>query len=395
MLLYSNQAYNGMHCTMSLDFDAIIDRSQSDSTKHRKYQDTGILPLWVADMDFRSPEPVIEAIVERARHGVFGYTKPSPELYAVIIERLKRLYDWQVETDDIVYIPGVVTGLNMACRGMAGAGESVMTVTPIYPPFMSSPEYSDRGLIQVPARLADDRWQVPLDELEAAAARPEAKLLLLCNPWNPVGRALTRDELTAIAKICRDNDVLICSDEIHCDLLFDGIRHIPTATLGRDIAEITVTLMAPSKTFNLAGFGGSFAVIQNPALRQRFEDAGHGIVPGVNIMAYTTMLAAYKYGEDWYQALIPYLQANRDYLYAALNQLPGIRMNHVEATYLAWLDVSALELDDAPAFFEAAGVGMSEGYRYGDDRYMRLNFGCSRKVLEEAVARISRALAAR
>lgn len=376
---------------MTIDFDAIIDRTHTDSSKFDKYRDTGILPLWVADMDFRSPEPIVEALVARAKHGVFGYTHAPDELIEVIIRRLARLYDWHVAAEDLVFFPGVVAGLNLACRAYARRGESVITAVPIYPPFMSAPEYSERDLVKVPALYEKGHWGFPVEGL-AAAANGNARLLLLCSPYNPVGRALTKAELESIVEICKARNIVICSDEIHCDLVFDGRRHVPTATISRDAADITVTLMAPSKTFNIAGFGGSFAVIQNPELRKHFKRAMRGIVPGVNISAWVSMLAAYRDSEAWYQALIAYLEGNRDFLVSAFEDIPGVRMNDVEATYLAWLDVSALKLDNPPAFFEQAGIGMSEGYRFGDDRFMRLNFGCPRSVLEEAVVRFKRAL---
>jgi cystathionine beta-lyase len=376
---------------MTIDFDTIIDRSNTDSSKYSKYRDTGILPLWVADMDFRSPEPVIEALTNRVQHGVFGYTRPSDQLIELIIERLARLYDWHIGPEDIVFIPGVVAGLNLCCRAYTAPGEAVITAVPIYPPFMSAPEYSRRELVKVPATYEDGLWEFPLAGLAEAATGP-GRLLLLCNPYNPVGRALNREELSAVVDICRSRGLIICSDEIHCDLIFDGKKHIPTATISGDAAEITVTLMSPSKTFNLAGLGGSFAIIQNPDLRERFKRETRGIIPNVDLMAFTGMLAAYRDGEEWYRALIEYLEANRDFLFDALGRLPSIRMNRVEATYLAWLDVSALGLADPPAFFESVGIGMSEGYRFGDDRFMRLNFGCPRKTLEEAVARFERAL---
>lgn len=376
---------------MTIDFDAIIDRTQTNSTKIDKYKDTDVLPLWVADMDFRSPAPIIDALVQRARHGVFGYTHVPDELVEVIIKRLARLYDWHIEADDLVFFPGVVAGLNVACRAYTRPGQSVITAVPIYPPFMSAPEYSEREVVKVPAIYEDGNWNFPVARLDEHATG-NARLLLLCNPYNPVGRALTRTELEQIVDVCKARDVIICSDEIHCDLMFDGRKHIPTATISREAAEMTVTLMAPSKTFNIAGFGGSFGVIQNPELREKFLQAKRGIIPGVNIMAWVSMLAAYRDSEAWYREMIRYLQGNRDYLATAFEQLPSIRMNQVEATYLAWLDVAALKLKDAPAFFEKAGIGMSEGYRFDDARFMRLNFGCARSLLEEAVERFKRAL---
>lgn len=375
---------------MTIDFDAVIDRKGTFSTKWEKYRDTDVLPLWVADMDFRSPEPVVNALVERAEHGVFGYTQTPGELIQVIVERLAARYDWHVEPEDIVFLPGVVPGFNMACRGLAGPDEAILTVTPVYYPFLDAPRYADRKLVTVDAKLEDDRWGYPLADLDEAASG-DTRLMLLCNPHNPIGRSLDHRELEGVVDICRRQNLLICSDEIHCDLLFDDRRHVPIATM-EGARDITVTLMAASKTFNLAGLGGGFAVIQNPELRRAFFRAGRGIVPNVNVFAYTSMLAAYRDCNDWHRELIEYLQANRDYLYEEIASMPGITMNHVEATYLAWLDVRQLELEDPVSFFEEAGVGLSGGGRFGGPGFVRLNFGCSRLILSEAVKRIRKAL---
>lgn len=374
---------------MAMDFDAVIDRRGTFSTKWDKYRDTDVLPLWVADMDFRSPEPVVNALRERAEHGVFGYTQVPEPLVQVIVERLAVRYEWHVEPEDIVFLPGVVPGLNMACRALAGQGEAVVTVTPVYYPFLDAPRYAGRELIRVDAELEDSRWRYPLAALEEAASG-ESRLLMLCNPHNPLGRSLDHDELRDLLDICRRHDLLICSDEIHCDLLFDGKRHVPIGSLD-GARDLTVTLMAASKTFNLAGLGGGFAIIQNPDLRRAFVRAGRGILPNVNIFAYTSMLAAYRDCTDWHQALIEYLQANRNFLDEKLAAIPGIAMSPVEATYLAWLDVRSMALEDPVRFFEEAGVGLSGGERFGGPGFVRLNFGCSRLILSEAVKRIGKA----
>lgn len=376
---------------VEVDFDARVDRSASHSTKYEKYAGRDILPLWVADMDFRSPEVVVKALQRRVEHGVFGYTLPPAELVAVIIERLQRLYQWQINAEDIFFIPGVVPGLNMACRGLLAPHQAALTATPVYYPFLEAPGHQHRRLITMPVGAAAGGFRYPLQAL-AEHARGDAGLLLLCNPFNPVGRLLDQDELEGIAAICEAQDLWICADEVHCDLVFDDRRHIPIATLSPAIAARTVTLMAPSKTFNIAGLGGAFAIIQNPELRARFKAGGQGILPGVNLLAYEAMLAAYRDAGDWHASLLRYLQGNRDYLFRELNALPGIIMHPVEATYLAWLDVSALGLNDPAYFFESHGLGMSGGGQYGADDHMRLNFGCPRAVLEEAVARFRAAL---
>ncbi len=376
---------------MKIDFDRVIDRSASHCTKFEKYAGQDILPLWVADMDFQSPIAVIEALQRRVEHGVFGYTLPPPALIDVIIERLQRLYQWRVEAEDIFFMPGVVSGLNMACRGLLEQHQAAITATPVYYPFLDAPSLQQRQLISLPVDKRADGFHYPLEALAEQAAG-NAGLLMLCHPFNPIGRLLDRAELTEIAAICERENLWICSDEVHCDLVFDGRQHIPLATISPAAAMRTVTLMAPSKTFNIAGLGGSFAIIQNPELRARFKAAGEGILPNVNLLAYEAMLAAYRDSADWHESLMTYLQGNRDYLYSALNALPGVTMHKVEATYLAWLDVSALGLNNPPGFFESHGLGMSPGAQFGDGDYMRLNFGCPRSVLEETVARFRRAL---
>jgi cystathionine beta-lyase len=378
--------------SVDVDFDEIVDRSASHCSKYEKYAGRDILPLWVADMDFRSPDVVIEALQRRVEHGVFGYTLPPTELVEVIVERLQRLYQWQVRAEDIFFMPGVVSGLNMACRGLLAPHQAALTATPVYYPFLEAPGHQQRRLITMPVGSGAGGFRYPLAAL-AEHARGDAGLLLLCNPFNPVGRLLDRDELEGIAAICEAEDLWICSDEVHCDLLLDDRQHIPFATLSPAMAARTVTLMAPSKTFNIAGLGGSFAIIQNPELRARFKAGGQGILPGVNLLAYEAMLAAYRDAGDWHISLLKYLQDNRDYLLRELNALPGITMHPVEATYLAWLDVSALGLNDPANFFESHGLGMSSGAQYGADDHMRLNFGCPRAVLEEAVQRFRTALA--
>ncbi len=372
------------------DFDEVVDRRGTSSTKHEKFG-ADVLPLWVADMDFRSPRVVLEALKSRIDHGVLGYTDTPPELIEVIQARLRQRYDWEVSAEELVFIPGVVTGLNLACRALCGPDDAVMTSVPIYQPFMTAPAFSGRRLIRVPARREEGCWRLDIDGLEAAA-KAGARLLLLCNPHNPLGRVLTPEELESVASLCERYNVIICSDEIHCDLLFDGRCHTPMATLSSTVAERTVTFLAPSKTFNLAGLGGAFAVIRNSALREALLEAQQGIVPHTSFAAYTAMIAAYRQGEPWRLALIDYLQGNRDFLAAYFGRREAIDMTPVEATYLAWLDVSSLKLDDPAAFFESFGLGMSAGDDFGDGRFMRLNFGCSRLVLEEAVRRFDRAL---
>ena len=376
-----------------IDFDGVHDRRNTDSGKWDKYAGEDILPMWVADMDFRAPQVIIDVIKQRADHGIFGYGAAPAELKSVIIKRLDRMYDWQVNEEDILFLTGVVPGLNLACRGLIDSGESAVTVVPVYHPFLSAPGNWGHKLHRVRAGFVKGKWSFPQQEFEESLAdNPDIKLMLLCNPFNPIGRLLDRGELEGIIESCYEHDVLISSDEIHCDLLFDNRQHIPTASISPEAADITITFLAPTKTFNLAGLGGSVAIIQNEEIRERFEQAKEGAMSSINVFAYTSMLTAYRDCETWRLELIKYLQANRDYLSDRIACMPGISMSPVEATYLAWLDVSKLELADAMAFFENAGVGLSDGAQFDGQGFMRLNFGCPRDTLVEACNRIEEAV---
>ncbi|MBL4682191.1 MAG: PatB family C-S lyase [Pseudomonadales bacterium] len=375
------------------DFDKVYDRSASNSVKWDKYQGQDILPMWVADMDFRSPSPVIDAIKEKAEEGILSYGNPPPELSSVFINRMERMYGWQVRDEDIVFINGVVPALNMACRALVGKNEALITATPIYTPFLEVGENNDVKLFKIKAEEGADGWKYPLEALEGSLRNhPEIKMLLLCNPFNPIGRSLRKIELIKIVSLCKQYDVWICSDEIHCELVFDDTVHFPVANLSAEAADISISLMAPTKTFNLAGVGGSIAIINNQEVREKFCIAKRGMCARVSTLTFAAMLAAYRDCEAWKEDLLQYLQDNRDYLLSRMSKIDGIRMNHVESTYLAWLDVRSLGLNDPQHFFESAGVGLSPGSQYEGPEYMRLNFACPRSVLADACDRIEKAV---
>lgn len=381
------------------DFDHAPNRRGADSLKWHRYGDA--LPLWVADMDFVSPEPVLAALRERVAHGVFGYGSPPDELTETIGARLAALYQWTVAPEQIVYLPGLVCGLNVACRAVGEPGDAVLAQTPVYPPFLSAPINQDRRLItaELTAEMRDGRLYYTFDDAAfAAAIGPRTRLFLLCHPHNPVGRAFNSEELHRLAALCERYDLTICSDEIHCDLLLDGRRHTPLATLAPEIAQRCITLMAPSKTFNIAGLGASFAIIQNPELRRRFQQAMRGLVPDANILGLHAALAAYRHGGDWLRDLLVYLAANRDYVVDYVKRhLPGIRTTVPEATYLAWLDgrEAALPSDPHQFFLKKAGVALNDGATFGPGGagFVRLNFGCPRSLLTEGLERMQAALA--
>ncbi len=364
--------------------------------KWRRYGEA-VLPLWVADMDFPSPEPVIRALRERSEHGIFGYGIEPPELRIVIVERLLRLYGWQVAPEAVVFLPGVVTGFNLACHAVAAPNAGVLMQTPIYNPMLEAP--ANARLTREEAQLTreeDGRYRIDFDALKAAFT-DQTRLFILCNPHNPVGRVFQREELERLADICLRRDVLICSDEIHCDLLFGGSSHIPIASLAPEIADRTITLMAPSKTFNTPGLRCSLAIIQNAELRGRFEAARGGIVSGVNIMGFEAALAAYRYGQPWLTEVLRYLEANRDFLTNYVNDhLPGITMVRPEGTYLAWLDCSQAGIPDNPSqfFLQEARVALNDGGAFGrgGEGFVRLNFACPRFTLGEALNRMERSL---
>lgn len=292
-----------------MDFDQLIDRRATSSHKWNKYAGRDILPLWVADMDFRSPPSVIAALERRVAHGVFGYTDPPESLVEAVGAYARRHYDWAIEPDWYVWLPGLVPGINLACRTVGREGDAVLTAIPVYPPFRRAPALAGRELIEVPLIQGEGQWRWDFAALEAAIT-PRTHLLLLCHPHNPVGRVWREEELVPLVEIARRHGLVICSDEIHCDLILDpGRQHRPLAQFAPDYASHIITLMAPSKTWNLAGLGCAFAVIPDADLRRRFRQAMAGLVPQVNALGFTAAEAAYRDDGRWRAALLAYLRA--------------------------------------------------------------------------------------
>ncbi|MBW7884624.1 MAG: putative C-S lyase [Caldilineaceae bacterium] len=386
----------------SYDFDRVVDRRDSDSAKWSYFGDD-VLPMWVADMDFASPPAVIEALQARVSHGVFGYGMESKRLRELLVSRLERLYGWAVAPEEIVFLPGLVSGLNVVSRAIGDRGDGVLVNTPVYGPFLTAPTNQFRELHVAP--LCEEQrgghlyYSVDFDGFRAAI-RPNTRLFMLCNPHNPIGRAYTRGELEQMASLCAEHDLVICADEIHCDLMMNGARHIPMASLSPEISQRTITLMAPSKTFNMPGLGASFAIVQNPELRKRVEQAMAGIVPHVNVLGIAAAEAAYAHGAEWLEALLAYLTANRDAAVQFLSErLPSLRCTLPEATYLLWLDCREAGIEGKPADFfqQHAQVAVNDGAWFGQGGagFVRLNYGCPRSTLMEGLERIERALAAK
>ena len=377
---------------MPFDFDTPINRKGTECLKWDIYQGRDVLPLWVADMDFASPPAVLAALHERVDHGIFGYSLTSRALQETIIERLLIRHGWEVHPDWIVWLPGLVTGLNIACRAVGSPGEVILTTTPIYPPILAAPGLAGCELITVEHPNRGHAYQIDFEAIKTAITG-RTKLFILCNPHNPTGRVFTADELCALAGICLNHNLIICSDEIHCDLVLDVRKHhVSIAALDQNIAARTITLLAPSKTFNIPGLGCSLAVIPDEGLRKRFTGVMQGIVPHVNTLGLTAALAAYRNSEDWRLELIDYLRINRDLVEVFIDKTHGLSMNHVEATYLAWIDARELGVSNIYAFFEQAGVGLSNGTDFGAPGFVRLNFGCPRATLELALNRMAVAI---
>jgi len=384
----------------NFDFDRVFDRRTSDSNKWRKYP-ADVLPLWVADMDFPSPPAVVQALRARVEQGFFGYLMEKPELHEVVAERVAKRYDWRVSPDAIVPLPGVIAGFNLALRALTSPGDGLLVQTPVYPPILRAA--GNHGLTRdehALTRGAGGRYTVDLDTF-ARALRERTRAFLLCNPHNPVGRVFERADLEGMAAACARRDVWIIADEIHCDLLLDGRRHLPIATLSPEIEARTVTLMAPSKTFNLPGLKCAVAIVPDATVRERLTAAVADLVPKINVLGHVAAVAAYREGDAWLQALLQYLEANRDFLVTEVpRRLPGVTLAAAEATYLAWLDCREARIpggDPFTFFLERAKVALNDGRLFGPggDGFVRLNFGVPRSLLAEGLQRMARALATR
>jgi len=382
---------------MPYDFDRVIDRRSTESNKWHKFP-PDVLPLWVADMDFPSPKPVIRALRERVEHGFFGYGAEQPEFHEVTCDRLLKRYGWKVQPEALVLLPGVIAGFNMAARAIAGPGDGILMQLPVYPPILRLPDnvkMSRDGADLV--RGPDGRYTIDLDAVERAITA-RTRMFLLCNPHNPVGRVFTREELSRLAAICLRRGLVICADEIHGELVYPGHQHVPIASLDPEIEARTITLMAPSKTFNLAGLRCAVAVIPNQALREKFAASRLDMVQTPNILGYTAMLAAYRDGQPWLDELLRYLESNRDFLVKHVRaNFPGVEVGVPEATYLAWLDCRGAGIpnnDPFTFFLERAKVSFNDGATFGrgGQGFVRLNFGCPRSLLMDGLERMETAL---
>lgn len=394
---------------MKYDFDRVICRKGTNSNKWDKntemFGTEDVIDMWVADMDFESPRPVIEAIQERLSHPIFGYSFPSDSLYEAIIDRMKRLYGWEIQRDWIVFNAGVVNGLYSAVQAYTRPGDEVIVQPPVYYPFYNA--IKNLGAVPLYNHLKFDghRYTMDYDGLEEMFVphttfpkrSPRIKMLVLCSPHNPVGRVWTKDELLKLSEICLANKCIVISDEIHCDLLFKGHSHTATSTLSPEIEQNTVTLMAASKTFNLAGLGTSFAIIPNPELRNMYNVARAGHSSG-NLFGLIALEAAYRHCDDYLEQLREYLQANMEYFCEYIEQrIPRLKVLRPEGTYLAWVDMRGLGMTPKQLQrfirFEAR-LALDDGYAFGPggEGFQRVNLACPRSTIREALARLEEAV---
>ena len=378
---------------MTYDFTNCPDRSGTGSLKWERYSGRDVLPMWVADMDFVSAPEIIAALQERAAHGVFGYTIPPRSTVEAALEYLQTRHGVTATAEQIVWFPGLVPALNVACRAFVQSGEEVLTCTPVYPPFLSAPEHAGVGLRTVDLVENNGTWDIDFGALESAVT-PRTKLFILCNPHNPVGRVFPEATVARLADFCQKHSLVLISDEIHCDLVLDDAPHVSGLKFP---GPKTVAMFAPSKTFNLAGLACAFLVIPDAATRRTFQHAARGLITEVNAFGYTGCEVALRHGWPWRNQLLDVLRANRDHVEKFIaTSLPGVLTWHVEATYLAWLDTRELHLPNAAKFFEDHGVGLSDGVPFGAPAgFLRLNFGCPRTQLNEALARMAQALHSR
>jgi len=383
-------------------FETVPNRKNTRSVKwdtlEEVFQSGDVLPMWVADMDFKAPEAVNNALIERAKHGVYGYTIINPEVKGSIVNWLHRRFNWKIEEEWLSFSPGVVTSLHIAVQAFTEPEDKVLIQTPVYPPFYNVIEAHNRQIVKSPLTLKDDHYSIDFTDFENKL-KQGIKAFILCSPHNPVGRVWTREELQKMADLCMENDVTLISDEIHADLVLGDYKHIPIATLSEDTAMQTITCMAPSKTFNLAGLQASYIVTKHPEKRlkidQLLQKQGLG---SLNTMGSTALHAAYEYGEEWLEELLKLLSSHQQYVVEMFKtHTPELKVIPAQGTYLLWIDCSGLGMTDEELhhfMVSEARVGLNSGSSYGEEgkQFMRINIATSRQTLEEGVKRIVKAV---
>jgi cystathionine beta-lyase len=387
---------------MLYNFDELIDRTGTDSYKYdarkRYFGNPDVLPMWVADMDFRTPDFIVGAMKKRLEHEIFGYTLKPDSLYESVIGWMYRRHGWKIEKEWIIFTPGVVPAFNMCILAYSSPGDKVVVQSPVYYPFFWAVNLNKRVMTNNQLLRSGDQYIMDTDDLKSKIDAT-TKIMLFCSPHNPVGRVWNRQELDALAEVCIRNKVVMISDEIHSDLVFDGYKHIPYAMLSEEAAQTSVTCIAPSKTFNIAGLATSALIIPNAELRKKFNDVVESLhIAGGNIFGSVAMEAAYTHGDEWLKQALSYITGNVDFLENYVEQnFPNIKVIRPEATYMAWMDFSGLNLSDTELrklMVEKANLGFNHGPTFGPggEGFQRINLGCPREIVREAMQRLKKAI---
>ena len=371
---------------MVFDFDTPTDRLNTDSIRWDSFDSKEVLPLWVADMDFKSPPCVIEALSERVHQGIYGYTHSPHQMNEMIADYLYEQYQWKVDPEWIVILPSVVSGLYTAVQQLTESDESVLIPNPIYHHLRLACISANRAFQEMRLELKDSRWVLPVNELPNLITN-KTTLALFCNPQNPGSTVFTQEELKEFGNFCLKNNMWICSDEIHAGLVLDGNKkHIPLASISKDISKKTITLMSLNKTFNFPGLGLAWAVAENQILRKAIQVGLHQTIAPPSLLAYTATLAAIKEGEPWRKELITYLRGNRDLINSKINDIDGLSIGRMEGSYLAWIDCTKLNHPDPYQLFLEAGLATSPGTQFGHKKFVRLNFGTQKTRVIKALS---------
>ncbi len=391
---------------MKYDFDIVCDRKNRDSAKwdYLKliFGSEDVLPMWVADMDFPVAQPIVEALKKRAEHPFYGYTEPGPGVIESVVERMRRKFNWNIKPEWVVFTPGVIPALSIAVRTLTHPGDEIILQPPVYYPFFPVITGSGCQIVNNGLKLINGRYEMDFDDLERKFIIKSGihldscriRGIILCNPQNPVGRLWDREELVRMGEIVIKHGGVVISDEIHCEILFKGYRHTPFASISEEFEQNSIVCMAPSKTFSLAGLEASSIIIPDKKLREKFMNMRVGITPGPNLFGYTALEAAYRYGDEWLEQVLAYLQGNLDYMlnYFA-RRIPRIKVIKPQGTYLIWLDCRELGMDNTTLkifMCEKAKVGLNDGFIFGEggSGFERINIACPRQLLEEACRRI-------
>ena len=371
-------------------FDKVISRFNTDSVRWDKYN-KDIIPLWVADMDFESPQCVIDAVTKRLNHKVFGYTHAPYQLKEEITQYIKDQFDWIIEPEWIVFTPSLVSSLYSIAKQLTQVDDHVLTLQPVYHHILQAASFSNRDFSAVPLDNYNHRLILGADGLKHYQ-KNNTRLLFFCNPHNPGGSVYTKAELNDIAEFCVNNNIMICSDEIHCNMIHDGIQHIPIASLSEEIADQSITLMSLNKVFNIPGLGLAWMICKNKEIRKKIQAQIGTLIPDPQIISYVSTQAALRHGEPWRQELIQYLESNKLMLKNDIKQMQSLKMYTMEASYLAWIDCSQLELKDPAQLFLDHGLALQPGSMFQQDNHVRINIAIPKSVLREALDRMHAAI---